>query len=755
MSYWYMQPLGESYLLVGILVFVLVALLGIRPQFQGLTSRRHWILTGLRFAVIFLIALTLLRPTWVRTVRETQTSLLVVLFDTSRSMTVPDSGDGSTRWDAQRQALRRLEPSLKGLGEELDVAIYEFDEGARRVDFTDARIPLPNKPDGRFTDIGSSLATVMQQNLGKKIAGVLLLSDGAQRIYTPQVEMQQAARDLARLETPLHTIPFGKAIDPAQARDVSVETLADHYTVFVKNQLSVKTSIRVQGMANLPVPVQLIVEDAQGQKTIVETKDASTDKVQEVVDIVFQYTPEVSGQFKLSVVVPPQDGELVTKNNELSAYLNVLEGGLKILYLEGRTLDRFEQKYLRSVVAASADMELDFRWINRRRRDTWPVDLVDDIQREKYDVFIIGDLDSSALSPETIDVIAKQVENGKGFLMLGGFNSYGAGGYQTTVLQNVLPVEMSRFDRQDIGGEIRTDMHVPGPLSLVAKQNHFLSSLGTDAEGNPALDVLPPLAGANKIVGPKPRGMTIFESSNGVPLLVAGEYGLGRTLAFTADSTWQWVLPGYGDIHKRFWRQAILWLAKKDGLDTRDIWVQLGQRRFVPGSPIQFSAGANSQSGDPLRSVTLETVLVDPTGKRTPLRTLPGDGVVEGSFDAPEATGDYTIEVTATQEGTTLGTGQGRFFIFDQDLELSDPSARPSQLTALSSITREFGGKSWTPEELPQLLEQIKSRPPETEVEVQTKWTWPESTRDSWINLILIVGLLSYEWYLRKRWSMV
>lgn len=755
MSYWYLQPLGESYLLVGILVFALVALLVLRPQFHGLTPKRHWILTGLRFAVILLIALTLLRPTWVRTIKETQKSLLVLMFDSSRSMTVPDAGDGIPRWDAQKQTLQRLAPELKALGDDIDVAIYQFDENATRLESTDGQVQLPSSPDGRFTDIGTSIAQIMQQNIGKKLAGVILLSDGAQRVYSPQVEMQQAARDLARLETPLHTVTYGKAIDPSQARDVAVETLADHYTVFVKNELAIKTSVQIQGMANLPVPVQLIVEDAQGQKTIVETQEITTPKVQETVDVIFRYTPQTSGQFKLSIVVPDQDGELVTKNNVLSAYLNVLEGGLKLLYLEGRTVDRPEQKWLRQVVAESADMELDFRWIDRRRRDQWPVDLTEAIEKGKYDVFIIGDVDSSALSPETLDLLAKQVEDGKGLIMLGGFHSFGAGGYQTTIFQNVLPVEMSRFDRQDFDAPIRTDMHVPGPITIVATENHFLSSLGTDSEGVPAFTAVPALTGANKVTGPTQRGMTILETQSGQPLLVAGEYGLGRTLAFTADSTWRWVMAGKSDIHKRFWRQILLWLAKKDGIETRDVWVQLGQRRYVPGAPIQFTAGANSQSGDPLRGATFEAMLISPDGSRTPIRTLPGDSVIEGSLDAGQTMGDYTIEVVAQQNGTSVGTGLGRFFVYDQDLELSDPSARPSQLAALSAITKDVGGRTWTPEELPQLLDEIKNRPPETEVEVQTKWTWPESGRDSWINLLLIVGLLGWEWYLRKRWSMV
>ncbi len=755
MSYWYLQPLGDSYLLVGLLVAALLALLAIRPQFQGMTPRRQWALTGLRLAVVVLIALTLIRPTWVRTVKETQSALLVIMFDSSRSMTVPDAGDGVPRWDVQRQTLDRLEAELDDLGENIELALYQFDEDARRVEFSAGQIAMPDAPEGRFTDIGTSLATVMQQNIGKRLAGVLLLSDGAQRVYSPQVEMQQAARDLARLDAPLHTVAFGKAIDPSQARDVSVETLADHYTVFVKNQLSVKSAVRVQGLVNRPIAVQLVLEDHQGNSRIVETQNITTTNAEETLDVTFEYTPEEPGQYKLSVVAAEQEGELVTQNNRLSAYLNVLEGGLRILYLEGRTVDRPEQKFIRQVVATSADMELDFQWIDHRRRDSWPVDLTGLLAEQEYDVYIVGDLDSSALSAETLSAIAEEIEAGKGLIMLGGFHSFGAGGYHQTSLADVLPVEMSRFDRQDFGEPIRTDMHLAGPLPMVVGQSHFLTSLGVSAEGRPALDVLPELSGANKVVGAKPRAMTIFETPNAQPLLVAGEYGLGRTLAFLADSTWRWVLAGEEDIHKRFWRQIILWLAKKDGLESRDVWVQLGQRRFVPGSTIQFSAGANAQSGDPLPGATFETTLVSPDGTRTPLRTIPGQSMIEGSFAAPDATGDYTIEVVASQEGATIGTGQGRFFVFDQDLELADPSARPSQLAALSSITSASGGRTWNAEDLSQLIEEIKARPPETEVEVQTQWTWPESNRDSWINLILIVGLLGTEWFLRKRWSMV
>jgi len=755
MSTWYLQPIAGSYLLVGLLLIALVALISVRPSFHTATKKRQAILAGLRGAIVFFIALMLLRPTLISTSMQVQKSLLVVMFDTSKSMTVPDESDGSTRYEAQQKSLDQLQRELSSLDQNLEVAVYQFDQAAKRIELESSQFQVPEIPEGRFTDIGSSLSQVMQGNLGKRLAAVVLLSDGAQRVYSPKVELQQAARDLQRQGTPLHTIPYGKALDPSQARDVAVENLPDSYSVFVKNEMKIRATVRVQGFASLPIPVQLRVEDENGKMSVVETKQISSSEAIETQEVIFRYTPKTPGQFKLSVTIPPMDGELVTRNNELSAFLNVLDGGLRILYLEGRTIDRYEQRFIRSTIASSADMDMDFMWIDQRRRRDWPVDLTKEIREGKYDVFLIGDLDSSALSEKTSELIAKQVEDGKGLMMLGGFHAFGAGSYQQTVFKNVLPVFMSRFDRQDFDGPIREDMHIQGPIRIKASTSHFLTNLGVHASGRSALVELPSLTGANKIESVKRKAKVMLESETGSPLLVAGEYGLGRTLAFMVDSTWRWVMSGEGETHRRFWRQNILWLAKKDQLQNQDVWVQLDQRRYVPGATVQFAAGARSPSGEPLRGVTYEAQLVSPTGEKLPVRTLPAENTIGGEVQLSENVGDYSIVVTAKQEGAVVGTGRGRFFVFDQDLELADPSARPSQLAALSAITASAGGKTWSPESISDLIQEIKQRPTESEVEIQTKWTWPESNRDSWINLLMIAGLLSAEWYLRKQWGMV
>jgi hypothetical protein len=113
------------------------------------------------------------------------------------------------------------------------------------------------------------------------------------------------------------------------------------------------------------------------------------------------------------------------------------------------------------------------------------------------------------------------------------------------------------------------------------------------------------------------------------------------------------------------------------------------------------------------------------------------------------------MEVTASRDGNVLGTGRGEFMVFDRDVELSMSAADHDQLARLAAMTQEFGGRVVAPEQVSSLLEDIRDRPPEMEIEVQTKWQLADTAGDAWALLLLFVALLTAEWFLRKKWGLV
>ena len=66
-------------------------------------------------------------------------------------------------------------------------------------------------------------------------------------------------------------------------------------------------------------------------------------------------------------------------------------------------------------------------------------------------------------------------------------------------------------------------------------------------------------------------------------------------------------------------------------------------------------------------------------------------------------------------------------------------------------MTEASGGRMYSPEELPDLCRRLKERPRDLEVPIETKTTpW-----DKPAFFVLIVALLTAEWFLRKKWGLV
>lgn len=755
MSHWFLQPILNSYALVAAIVAALVLLLAIGPVFRLLTKPQRLLLTALRLSVIALVALAMLRPTHISTTRRQQTAVLVLLFDQSRSMLLPQASSGDSRWSVQQDVLRQAEPVLRALPSNLEVRIYGFDAGLHPVELTAEPLALPETPDGQQTDIGTNLHAALQRELGKRLAGVVLLGDGVQTAFRPAVEIPEAARELARLGYPLYAVPFGQPLDAVQARDVAVENLQDQYTVFVKNELPVTATIAIRGWTNQAIPVRLLVEKPGGEVDVVGPVNVVARADEEQVTVELRYVPEQPGNYKLTMEADEQPGELVTKNNRLSAFLRVLEGGLKLLYLEGEL--REEQLFLRRVLEASPDMELDFLWIDSRQRGKWPADVAGSLRDAKYDAFILGDLDAGALGKDQLQLLADAVGRGKGLALLGGYHSFGAGGYRDTPLADVLPITMDRLERQDFAAPIRPDLHLSGPQRMRPTGVHPLTSLSSGAENAEAWNRLPPLAGANRFMGVKDAAgvRVVAENEAGQPLLVVGEYGQGRVATLAGDSTYRWAMRGFEAEHRRFWRQLILWLVGREDREQDQVWVKLDQRRFQPDSRVSFTAGVNSPTGEPIGEASLRCDVILPDGQRRDLRLTQDGTTWLGSVETVTAPGDYALEVTASRDGEILGTGRGEFMVFDRDVELSSSAADHEQLARLAATTSEFGGRVVAPEQLSSLLEDIRDRPPEMEIEVQTKWQLADTARDAWAVFLLFIALLTTEWFLRKKWGLV
>jgi hypothetical protein len=769
MSGWHLNPVGSYGLVVTAAAALLVVMMLTNGELRRMRPRRRWTLVGLRLAVFLLVIMAMLRPTRVFTEIRQRPATLVVLADRSRSMQTADAFGDRTRWDALKETISNSLPLLADMGENVEVKVYAFDRDLTPLEFRDGKLDLGKSAEGKETAIGSVLEDVLKREAGKRLAGVIILSDGAQQAYAPRDEQPQTpARHMNDLPAPLYTVTFGQDRSAGQSRDIAITDLSVNPSVFVKNDLAVGGTARANGLVGQKIPVQVLFETAPGKMEPVATAELESKQNGEQLKIELNYIPTIPGEHKLTLRAAPQPGERITTNNELSTFVNVLDGGLNVLFLEGEP--RAELRYLKRSLAQSPDIKVDFEYFDKRNRNQWPMNLEERFKPGKYNVYMIGDLDSSVFRKEDLEKLRDDVQKGAGLIMLGGFHSFWAGGYQNTALADVLPLAVTPVDqlaRQDFDtNKIREDLHLkPIPLPNGSGPGKTGVQMLPDARfgyeppmrlssrelNRQVWEKLPPLEGGNKFEALKPGARPLAVTSDGKPLLVAAEPGNGRVLAFAGDSTWHWYMQDFEAQHKRFWRQVILWLAKKDEADEKKIWVQLQQRRFSPGAKIEFTAGARNTEGEPIVTAAMTAALVSADGKRRAIAiTRQGETWIGSLRDVIEP-GDYSIAVSGAAQGAPLGESKARFVVYEQDLELENAAARPELMASLAKMTSTNGGDAIAPEELPALLKRIKEQPRDRQVETETKFTpW-----DSPPFFLAIIGLLVSEWYLRKKWGWV
>jgi uncharacterized membrane protein len=754
MNSWSLDPVFDSYLVVGLAGAVLLGLLLIVRYGAGLNWRRRMLLRGLRLLIIVLVLLAMLRPTHVSSSRKPQSAVLIVLIDQTESMEFPSSEAGVSRWEHQLDILRRVEPLLQTLHQSLTIKIYGYSDQLHPIAWDGTRLEVPGPPLGERTDISTTVFRALERELNQRLAAIVLLGDGTQTTFDPPIEMRKLGQEMQRLGVPLYAVPFGDGGSPEYSRDVVIKQLAQQYTVYVKNQLAVRSVVEVRGYVNQPITVQMVVLDRQGTETVVETRQVTAHRDDEQIPVAMTYIPQQAGQYTLRMRAEQQDGELLWENNELTAFLNVMEGGLRIYYLYGSRIG--EQLELRRSIASSPYMEVVEQFIGIAGRARWPDPRAAIEEDQPFDVIIIENLNARAIGTEQLQQIATAVENGTGLMMVGGYHSFGPGEYAQTPLAAVLPVEMQAFERQPLGlaARLQTDFHVTGEIAMVPIRPHAVSMLATPQENRQRWSELPPLQGANRIIS-KNTGRVLVASANNDPLLVAGDYGAGRVLAFAGDSTWRWRREGFETELHRFWRQSMLWLAHRDEQQHHDAWIRLQQRRFLPGEDVPVMVGLTSSSGATSPDASWDVSWQGPSGDRQPLQVSPDGDHWQGLIAKVQEPGEYTLTVKAMVAGTLVGPVEASFEVIDQKPEKSKAAADLAQLARLVRWTEEAGGRIVAPNELPSLLQKMNDDPPELDVEIQSRWQLGQTTADAWSFFMLLVVLVGGEWFLRKKWGLV
>ncbi len=771
---WSVDPIFGSYAIVLLAgVGMLVVLLLVRESAKA-TRRQLFVLWMLRLLICLFVLLTMLRPGLTFTRQQTPKGSIAVMIDASASMQLASGERNKSRWEYEQEIWQSLWRQRELLGQDSVLIPFVYDSTLRQVGEVqsgmvgDTAPPLPSRPEGVTTDIGGPLNQVMSAPMSSPLSGIVWMGDGAQTHTPAGADAQQMARQLARLDIPMYVIGIGPRTDSESAKDLAVESLPEQLDSFTKSALRISGILRARGAANRDIPIRMYLLQSGGKPRLIDQTKVRVTKGEQRLAFQLSLIAPEAGSYELLIRADPLDGEAITENNEGTVFLNVRGGGARVLYIEGEA--RHESTYLRRAIGDSPDLQMDRQMIEKPPRQAWPVDLSERLADGVYDCFVLGDIDYDAIGPVGAQSIADQVKKGAGLVTLGGYHAYGPGGWDQSPLREVLPINMSGTKRQRINvPEIDRSNHYTGPVPLTPRGNHPLLQLTTAEKNGELWKQLRPLKGANKWSGVKntPGTNVIAEGPGGEPMIVVGAYDQGRVVSLAVDTTYLWQRQGKVAEHKQFWRQMLFWCLRREKIEE-GMTLKMTQRTlYLPQSAeMQLHWNRGSDEAEMPENISLH--LWKTSGPKNPKQEEPAQAQDLGAvtlskrdansmraqFAGSKESGRYEWRATAIGSKGQQVEAKLPFVVTDQSLESMQPLPDWKLIELLAKLNEPAGGMMLVPEQTDDIIRQIlERRRAATQTSVETR-KLGDGVLDTWAAFLLIGGILSLQWTLRKRWSL-
>ncbi len=709
----------------------------------------------LKIAGFALLLLFLLDPQILRTIVEPGRNWIAVAADNSASMGLADQPGGRTRGGALQATLAdpRWRPPDDRTFRWRD---YAFDGRTRRAENL-AALTF----DGPRSDLQAALGRIASQFAGQPLSAIIVFTDGA-------------ATDLDQPRPPGLPPVYAVLTAPgARVADAAIERVTAANSAFESAPVTIDATIHAVGAEGRPLTARLL--DARG--AVLAEQRRTPRAADEEIGVRFLDAPAAPGPAAYRVTVG-MDGDTIPQNNAWNVVANREGAPRRVLYVGGQP--NWEHKFLARALAddpeiklvsllriARAQAKVDWRAGGGTANPLYRGSTTDAAERSDepvflrlgtrdaaelrggfprtaaelfpYDEVILDGIEAAFFTRDQLALLRRYVaERGGSLVMLGGADSFDAGGYDGTPLAEALPVYLGAAHARPPALPVRVRLTREGMLQP------WMRLRAGEREEAARLATMPAYLVANGLDALKPGAealatLTDADGRDG-PAIASQRFGLGRATAFLVGDWWRWGLRGpaqRADLDK-FWRQALRGLLadtpRRAALATRP----------AEDGGTELAVTALGPDFRPAERSIVTARVRDPDGRWTPVDVAP-DPESPGRFTAripAKKSGPWLAEAVVTDEGDgSSQRAQGGWAIDAEAAEFR--SLRPDP-GAIQALVRATGGRVVAAAELPALIEELKKRPASvTGTRAEPLWH-----HGAWLALAL--ACLAGEWSLRR-----
>ncbi len=690
------MPLLFSILFTDISAWWLIACLILAISYAFLLYRKAvienkkltYVLFGLRSLLVFLICILLLGPLLKLISRRLEKPVIIIAQDNSTSLKIAEPRNFD-----RKNYENRLQALQKQLGESYDVKVLHFGDGVSMGYDFDYKAGETN-----FSDLFSY---VKDQFANQNIGALIIPSDGIIN------KGSSPLNDAIKSKTPIYTIALG---DTIPKKDLLIANINYNNLVYLGNNHQLEINVTALKATNNQSKLTISTNDGQKQ---IENLVINNDDFSKIIKV--NIDAKQKGIQKISLSLQPLTNEITLQNNTQIIFIEVLDGKEKILLLADAPHPDIAA--LKQAVETNKNYEIVVKYVNEQILDLKPFGLV-----------ILHQIPGLKFAAK--DILAQISQKSKFFIT--GTTTNEAYFNESQTLINI--------NTNNALQEFYADIN----------PNFYAFTL-TDETKN-RLSKLPPLNAAFGSYSLKSSGSILFKQKVGniltdAPLLSFGVNNGLKTAVLTGEGFWRWRLDdfqknGNHDATNELITKSVQYLAARD--DKRKFRVYPAKNRFTNSERILLNAELYNDAYELVNQPDVQIDIKSNLNKKYSfLFSKTGNNYQLDAGLLPA--GDYGF-IAKTAYGGKNYTAVGNFIVEALFTEYLQTRA-DHQL--LYNLAAQSGGKMVYPDDLDNLTK-LLSENEKIKTVVYEEKSYEDLINLKWI-FVLLLALLSIEWFLRKR----
>ena len=622
------------------------------------------------------------------------------------------------------------------------------------------------QPRGAETRIGESLYQLIGQISGRTLSGVVVITDGRSN---SGLDVEPARVRAERSGTRLITVGVGSQKPQMNLWVAGMQSPTD---VHQGDPFDITVNLQGTASQGQQAVVRLFEQSSDGDgKDRRQIAEQTIELGDEAIPSSIRFSQElkVPGKYDFTARIESAAGitEMTLDDNERRRTVEVTDRRMKVLLISSGPMRDYQ--FVRNTLFRHSGVESDvwlqsvteenIGFVSQEAKKLLTKFPATEAELFEYDVIVAFDPDWSRISAEQQTFLNRWVsEHAGGLVVVAGEIFTPRLVQEADAFREISVLYPVLLNRTVPELQISQRADEPWPITLTpeGRATEFLKI--ADETGSASMDLWQKFKGIFRsypVRGVRDGAVVLLEYGNprartelGQPPLMASQfYGTGRTIFIGSAETWR-LREISSQAHQRFWTSLIreVGQGRRSRGNARGL-LMLDRTEVAPGQPVTVRAQLYDARLQPLITESVPLTIVNSEGRTLSVPDrLNVDSRGAGQFSAsfrPPGPGTWRLSVPVPESSDVL---QASIDVVLPNLESQDPTLNSELLT---SLTRDTQGRYLALSELATLPSLLPDQSQPVVVDEQLRTLWDRS----WL-MFMIVGLLAFEWIMRRVWRL-